>query len=123
MSCCQETPAIAHIEEQSISRVIFANLKQQAGLGTTSRCCLQLDSGKEIITRLRLELQRESGLAEPGQPAGGPNSIDALKERIQQVAPACSPFSSEWIWSPGDADTGLGRTGFLSDGALQWLEV
>lgn len=105
MPCCQEIPAIAHIEEQSISGVIFANLKQQAGLGTTSRCCLQLDSGKEIITRLRLELQRESGLAEPGQPAEGPDAIDALKERIQQVPLPVHPshlsgFGVLAMWTP-----------------------
>lgn len=46
---------------------------------------MQLDSGKETITRLRLELQREGSLAESGQPAESANTIGALKERIQQV--------------------------------------
>ena len=94
-----------YVEEQSISRVIFANLKQQAGLGTTSRCGVQLDSGKESITRLRLELQRESGWAESGQPAEGPNAIDALKERIQQVPLPVHPshlsgFGVLAMWTP-----------------------
>ena len=46
---------------------------------------MQLDSGKETITRLRLEVQRESNLAESGQPAECHNAIAALKEHIQQV--------------------------------------
>lgn len=78
---------------------------------------MQLDSSKETITRLRLELQRESSLAESGQPAESANAIGALKERIQQVPMPVQPFEMNEFEILADVDTGLERTGILSDKA------
>jgi hypothetical protein len=78
---------------------------------------VQLDSGKDTIMRLRLELQREGSLAESGQPAESAGATGALKERIQQVPLPAQLFERGESEVLADVDTGLERTGTLSDKA------